>query len=277
MDQSPGQLVGNMVWLVPRYPRKPGRLMKIGSVLTDPTNLETSLNRKCIETPPDIEDETVGIRSSIESSLGRENSALVKAATTIPVFSGIAASMAVEGRWKHDVSTTVRAMDVKAEAFMPDNDDDYMTRVLKIPRVVKYVKDSLFSKRLYIVVGVATAKKLYIKETVTHQQTAGASGSFGLPAVARGEADAEHDATANVVMELEVGEECDFAYRVRQFTYSKMRGLRNKGDYTVKAMFRADADDDDDDDDEPEYVPKFRSLEPSDAAPAEMIQLVADD
>lgn len=40
-------------------------------------------------------------------------------------------------------------------------------------------------------------------------------------------------------------------------------------------MFRADEDADDDD--EPEYVLKFGSLKPSDAAPTELVGLVADD
>ncbi|EPE02715.1 hypothetical protein F503_04064 [Ophiostoma piceae UAMH 11346] len=260
MGQPPGQLVGNMVWLVDRYPRNPGELMRMGSILTNPENLETSLNLNRIEDPPMIIDATLGIRSSVESSLSRDSSALLKAAATVPVFSGIAAGLVVDGRWKHDVTTTVRSMDVKASAFIPD--DDYMGRVLEIPTVVEYVKTGLFSKRLYIVVGVATAKKLYIRR----QDTAGVLGTSGVPA----------ENTTNVSMELEAGEKCDFAYRVRQFTYSKIRGLRSRGDYIKKAMLRADGDTDDDDD-EPEYVPRFRSLEPSDAAPTELVGLVADN
>jgi hypothetical protein len=273
MDQPPGQLVGDMVWLVARYPRKPGELMKMGSILTDPVNLETSLNLESIEDPPKLMDASLGIRSSVENSLGRDNSALVEVAATVPIFSGITASVVVEGRWKLDVTTTVRSMDVQASAFIPD--DDYMGRALQTPKVATYVKAGLFSKRLYIVVGVATARKLYIKETVTHRQAAGASGSVSVPAVAEGAVEAKHDATASVSLDLEVGEECDFAYRVRQFVYSKMRRLRSKGDYTEKAMFRADGDADEDDD-ESEYVPKFRSLKSSDAAPTELVGLVAD-
>ncbi len=277
MDQPPGQLVGNMVWLVARYPRKPGELMKMGSILTDPANLETSLNLESIEDPPKLMDASLGIRSSIETSLSRANSALNKAAANVPVFSSIAAGAAVEGHWRLDVTTTLRAMDVQASSFIPD--DKYMAQALQAPRVAAYVKATLYSKRLYIVVGVATARRLYMKETVTQPQMAGAPGPAGVPAVADGAVGAGHNSTANVRSELEVGEECDFAYRVRQFEYSKIRGLRSQGDYTKAAMFRADGadDDDDDDDDEPEYVPRFVSLKPSDAAPAEVVRLVTDD
>ncbi|CAK7237312.1 hypothetical protein SEUCBS140593_009917 [Sporothrix eucalyptigena] len=266
MDQPPGQLIGDMVWLVARYPQKPGELMKMGSILTDPANLETSLNLESIEDPPKLMDASLGIRSSVETNLNRDNSALIKAAATVPVFSGIAANVVVEGRWKHDVTTTVRSMDVRASAFIPDG--DYMGRALQTPKVAAYVKANLFSKRLYIVVGVATARKLYIKETVTAQQMACASASASVLAVAEGAVEAKHSGTTTVSSELEVGEECDFAYRVRQFVYSKTRGLRS-------SMFRADGNDDDYD--EPEYVPEFVSLKPSDAAPTEMVGLLTDD
>jgi len=62
--QDPGQLAGKMKWLVARYPKPVGELICLGSILTDPEDPESSLNRKNRAEIPaeDILDDSAAIR-----------------------------------------------------------------------------------------------------------------------------------------------------------------------------------------------------------------------
>lgn len=237
MDHSPGQLVGKMLWLVARYPEKPGVIMKLGSILKDPENLESSLNMHSIEAiPPSSQrDASLAVRNCVETNLRRNNSALIKATASIPVLTGITAGASADGHWKHDVAITVKAMDVKAISFIPS--PEYMKKALKNDAVTEYARSNLFGKPLYIVVGVATAKKLHIKEKRSRENKASVSAHLNAQPVGEFEGKVSHENVASVEAELDVGDECDFAYRIKEFLCSKVLGLREKGDRTDKAMF----------------------------------------
>ncbi|PMD47786.1 hypothetical protein L207DRAFT_561205 [Hyaloscypha variabilis F] len=229
-----GDLVGPMKWLIPRYAEKPGSIMRLGSILTDAENLESSLNlHNIIEIPEqDKRDASNAVKRYVESELCQSNSLLVKAVPLIPAFS---AGASVDGHWSHDVRSTVEALNVRAVVFIPTG--EYMEEALKNEHVIGYARRGLFGKRLYIIVGTATASKLSIKENQSSGSGTSSSTNFMAPTVAEVEAGVSHENGARFQSKLEVGEDCDFAYRVREFLYSKAFGLRDKGDRTRKAMF----------------------------------------
>lgn len=95
-----------------------------------------------------------------------------------------------------------------------------MNEALKNKNVKEYAKKGLFCKPLYIIVGTAAASKLSIKEHQSKKNKASDSVNFAAPGgVMEGEGQASHESKAGFDSELEVGEECDFAYRVRGFFY----------------------------------------------------------
>jgi len=227
--------VGKMLWLVPRYVEKQGTLMKLGSILKDPENLESSLNIDAIPAirPSARRDATPHVRHYVHSELSDSNSMLAKAVPNLPLFS---AGVSANGLWTHGAETTVQAMDVKAEVFIPDK--EYMQEALKHKAIIDYAKKGLFATPLYIIVGVATASKLSVKEKQGSEHSAAASAHVTAPGGAgEGEVGFEHESKTAVESELEVGEACDFAYRVREFIYTRIRGLKDKGDRGEGTMF----------------------------------------
>lgn len=234
MVQSGGELLGPMKWLVPRYAEKPGSIMRLGSILTDPENLESSLNLHNIKEilEQDKRDVSLSVKRHIETELRNSNSLLVKAAPSIPALT---VGAAVDGHWSHDAHTMVDALNVRAVVFIPTK--TYMDGALETDEVVAYARRGLFGKPLCIIVGTATASKLSIKQSQSRKLAAGLSATFGVPTVVDVEARLLHESVAGLQSELDVAEECDFAYRVREFSYSKVFGLSDKGDRTEKAMF----------------------------------------
>jgi hypothetical protein len=115
-----------------------------------------------------------------------------------------------------------------------------MNEALKNAEVIKYIK-GLFGNALYIIVGMATASKLLVKENRSAEQKAALSTNI-TPPVTETEFDAKvsYEKKAEIKSEWEVGEECDFAYCVRKFNYSKMRGLRKGENYSEYALFSSD-------------------------------------
>lgn len=176
MSQPSGTLAGKMLWLVPRYVEVPGTLMRLGSVLTDPENLESSLNLHSIPPiPADSQrDASLAVKRHVEVELSKSNSLLVKAAPNIPAFASVGAE--ISGGWNRDASTTVQALNVRATVFIPTK--AYMNAVLGNPNVIEYARRGLFSKPLYIIVGTATASKLSIQESQSRDRRAGALASF---------------------------------------------------------------------------------------------------
>ncbi|KAH7322492.1 hypothetical protein B0I35DRAFT_476440 [Stachybotrys elegans] len=237
MSPVTGKLVGDIKWLVAREPEQPGTIMRLGSILSDPEDLESSLNLHSI---PDIPDRnrrnvSVAVQRTIKAELEQENSAFLKAVPSLPVFS---AGASADGHWNHSATTTVEAMNVRAVVFIPD--DEFMREALEDANVIKYARGAPFGRSLYVIVGTATASKLSVQETQSRAWGAGASANLSVPAVADAEAGVSHERVNGAESGLDVGEECDFAYRVRQFYYSKIFGLCGGRNRTKKALFGED-------------------------------------
>jgi hypothetical protein len=262
-----------MKWLVPRYPEEPGTLMILGSILSDPENLESSLNRLSGVVPipeRDVRDQSKAVRQQVQTELSQQSSLLLKAMSSSPL---LGAGVAVEGHLTHGVETTVGALGVSAKVFIPT--EEYMKKALEDSSVKKFAKSGLFAKSLYIIVGVATASKLVLKET----QSASHGGSVDAQLAPPGSGTelatkAAHEKTGKSTSTLEVEGECDFAYRVREFQYSKIwRSFKDKRDVTEGALFglkdailgvkggNTKADDG-------EYAPAFVEFEDEDESPS---------
>jgi len=87
----------------------------------DPENPETSLNWRTggVAVPEELKlDGTVAVRQQVYSELSTNASALLKAVPpNSPLFN---AGLKVEGKAASEVKTTVNAMHIKAEYFIPD-------------------------------------------------------------------------------------------------------------------------------------------------------------
>ncbi|MCJ1324280.1 hypothetical protein MMC10_000942 [Thelotrema lepadinum] len=245
-----------MSWLVPRYSSAPGQLIVLGSILYDPEEPESCLNRHQIKEidPKHIHDESAALQRAIQTEKPNDYASLLKIAQPL-----LDAALGVGGKPSKDRKLFVDEMDVTAKSFLPDR--EYMDASVEVPCVQQYVKECYFSKTLYIIVGVASARKLGTEE-VTSQ----GSGTEAA-------ADSQHGVSKKAVSGLKFEEVCDFAYRVRKFTYRKLRKnkVKTKGDWSEGALFRAtdnddEEDDDDDNDSEDEYLAGFNDLEDSDVA-----------
>ncbi|KAM0260504.1 hypothetical protein ACHAQJ_002737 [Trichoderma viride] len=241
---TPGQLVGNMLWLVPRYVEKHDTLMKLGSILTDPEDLESSLNLDAIPAiPPSARrDATAHVRHHVRSEISNSNDLFAKAMSTLPLFSaGASAGASADWRWSHSADTMVDAIDVKAEVFIPDK--KFMEEAMKHNAVIEYIRKWSFSKSLYIIVGVATAGEISIKEKQNRQHEAGSSIHLTAPGnLGEIEGGFKHEGGTSKESDLSFVKTCDFAYRIRKFVYTRIRGLKDKGNYGRSAMFgREDA------------------------------------
>ncbi|UNI16670.1 hypothetical protein JDV02_003086 [Purpureocillium takamizusanense] len=235
MPQKPGHVAGKMLWMVPRYAELEGTLIRLGSILSDPENLETSLNLNAIPAIPAgaRRDATPHVRQYVRSEMKNSDSALVKAMPNLPLLS---AGLSGDVRRTDTAETTICAIDVKAEVFMPDK--AFMQEALKHKGVIEHARKGSFGTRLYVIVGVATAGELTVKEKLGNERRAAAPGHLAAPGGAgEGEAGFEHQRQGEVDSELEVKNSCDFAYRLREFVYTRVRGLRDKGDYGENSMF----------------------------------------
>jgi hypothetical protein len=241
--QKPGQLVGKMKWLVARHPKPLGELIFLGSILRDPEEPESSLNRKTdrVEIPKeDRIDDSASIRKHITTELSSGSSALLK--IVAPISPLISAGLGTEGSSNHAVSTIVDAMNVKAEIFIPDK--SYVDQALAKPEVIGYVEQGVWAKSLYMIVGVATAGSLAITEEQSQDKSIGVSANASVVGTGTELASGlsgKSDAKAGSKLETENA--TDFAYRVREFNYSKFRlsgKWKDKGDRIEGAMFGRD-------------------------------------
>ena len=263
MSQSSGRLAGRMKWLVARYPKESGKLITLGSILTDPEEPETRLNRDEVVpiNPDDIMDESLAVSRKVAAELSEESNVLLKAVP--PEIFGPGVS--VDGKLTAGVTTTVEAMNVQAQVFLPRRPEEYMNASLDHVEVQNWVRKHFFVKcPLYLIVGVATANKLSIKESQSRDMAISGKARIGTN-LAGG---AGHKAASTTNSELDIRGKCDFAYRVREFKYWKFKkGATDKGDRSSGALFGIRDDDSDDSDDEDAFVPRFRSFSDEDCSP----------
>lgn len=125
--------------LVARYPKPQGELIFLGSISTDPEEPETSLNRKSGSAEIDHEDRmdnSVAVRQEIHSELSNNARAILKVAS--PSFLLFDTGLKAEGCSEKEVKTSVEALNVRAEIFIPDK--SYVDKTLGRPEVTAYVK-----------------------------------------------------------------------------------------------------------------------------------------
>jgi hypothetical protein len=116
------------------------------------------------------------------------------------------------------------------------------------PEVQEYVKNCNFSKTLYMIIGVASTKKLRIKEESSKQRFAGVGVTAPYPGgTDLGAVGGCHMSKQTAVSEMNTEQQRDFAYRIREFTYWKYRRekVRRKADRNAGALFRTENTDDD--------------------------------
>ncbi|OIW24580.1 hypothetical protein CONLIGDRAFT_691971 [Coniochaeta ligniaria NRRL 30616] len=268
MAQTVGQLVGPMLWLVPRYPETPGSIMRLGSILKDSADLESSLNLPAIPAIPDADrrDASTAVRRRVQAELHKSDSFFVKAAPSIAALFGAEIGASAGAGRDREVTTALDVLDVHATVFIPS--EAYMETALSDEGVRKYVRESLFGKRLYVVVGVATAGRLSVQEARSAGHFAELKAAATLPGgLGEGEAAFEHNRAAMTETEHDVDKACDFAYRARAFFYSKVRKrLVDEGNVTESALFGDDGDKSAVGDDGFVDIPKFEWFEDEDAS-----------
>lgn len=217
--------------------------MVLGSILTKPDDLESSLNHaNGIEAfPPEkIEDQTGAVRLFVRSELSKAHGGRIKA--LLP-FSPIAsAGGGVGANSSRSVDATVEASGVRAVAVLPQTAQDYLERALQAPRVIEYVRKGVFSEPLYMIVGVATCKGLYVGDASSKARSASVDldASLTVGGVEAG-IGVSREKSSSADTEREVVEECDFAYRVREFQYSRRKKrIKKSANVTDGAMFGTD-------------------------------------
>lgn len=241
MPQS-GKLAEKMKWIVTRYPKPCGQLIALGAILSDPEDPETRLNwhsAKDID-PKYLIDESRAVQRVIHAGISNDSHIMLK--LTQLLGGGLNAS----GGAKDDRKTIIDAVDVEAKIFLPDK--GYMNASMETPEVQEYVRNCNFSKTLYVIVGVASAKKLRIKELSSKQRSVGVGVTAPYPGGPDlGTAGGCHKSAEAAVSELNTEQKCDFAYRIREFTYWKYRKekVKMKADRNAGALFRTGNTDDD--------------------------------
>lgn len=242
MTQPPGHIAGGMKWHIYRYPPKINTLLVLGSILTDPKDPESSLNYESgiKPWPSDLKlDQTQAVRLMVNAELSKNLGGKLKA--VLPTVVGVVSSGgSLEASRINSIEGTVEAMDISAEIIKPGRTaQKYMDEALQMSEVVEYVKSGgLTYKPLYLIVGVATCKKLIMGESKTRGRTfsAEADANLGLTGVEAGAGVSfVNNAVAGVAMEVQ--EECAFAYRVREFRYSRLRKGAKVKDVTDGSLF----------------------------------------
>lgn len=247
MVDSTGRVKGDKLWHVYRYPQQPKTLMVLGSILTRPDRLESSLNHRQVMVRPFPEgktiDQTQAARSFVRSEFSKKTGGRLKALLPCSPVASAGGGLAMDV--SSSVESTIEASRVRAVAMMPDVAGEFVDEALQLPRVVEHLRKGFFAEPLYMIVGVATCKKLFLGSTSSR----GGSGSLDLDAsvsVAGVEAGvgASRDRKASTEFAVEIDDECDFAYRVREFQYSRRKKrIKKSVDVTEGAMFGNDADD----------------------------------
>lgn len=264
MTNSSGRLKGDKLWHVYRYPQRPNTLMVLGSILTTPDDIESSLNHPSgIEPFPAgvVEDQTGAVRLFMRSELSRTHGGRIKA--LLP-FSPIAsAGGGVGAASSRSLDATIEASDVRAVAILPQTAQDYVERALQSSKVIDYVRKGIFAEPLYMIVGVATCKKLYMGDSAskTRSVSVDLDASLTVGGIEAGTG-VSREKEASADSERELVEECDFAYRVREFQYSRRKKrVKKSSNVTEGAMFGTDHSEQED---SYEEVPVFEYFESED-------------
>jgi len=208
MSAPPGGLVGPKVWLVPRYSQPAGTLIKLGSILTNPYNPETSLNLQENLNPIDIQirDASHSVRIAITST-STENTS-TKIGGNVPISHIINMRLSLSGSTKQDITTTLKATNITAKYFLPD--DAYCRSIFEKPDVVKHVRFGGFPP-LYLIIGVATASQLNVTENIQQDHTT----EFTIANSAEARPSISHNQNLSSTIESSIAG-VDFAYRVRE-------------------------------------------------------------
>ncbi|KAI1098786.1 hypothetical protein F4804DRAFT_113198 [Jackrogersella minutella] len=266
MANPSGRIAGPIRWHVYREPQPPNTRMMLGSILTKPDDLETSLNYGSgIEEIPrhKREDCSTMVRRIIKSELSKDVGG--KLSAILPTLPWINAGGGLESVRSSNAQATVESQNIRAQIISPDTAKEYMDHALLAPRVLEYVKSCLFAKPLYLIVGVATCSDLSASETRCGSRNASAEATVNaMGAQIAGSAFAASQ--GSVGGEFVVDGECDFAYRVREFQYSRRRKeFKKSSDVTDGAMFGLDGEDRSTEiDDESDEIPQFEYLEDED-------------
>ncbi|KAI7785612.1 hypothetical protein LA080_006632 [Diaporthe eres] len=237
---NPSGLRGDKLWHVYRYPQRPNTLMVLGSILTKPDDLESSLNHA----------------SGIETHWGR-----IKALLPFSLIASAGGGLSATS--SRSVDATVEASGVRAVAVLSQTAQEYLERALQSPKVIEDVRKGVFSEPLYMIVGVATCKGLYVGDASTKARSASVDLDASLTAggVETG-IGVSREKSSSADIERKVVEECDFAYRVREFQYSRRKKrIKKSANVTDGAMF---GDDNPEEDGPFEEVPVFEYFESED-------------
>ncbi|KAK2599172.1 hypothetical protein QQS21_005362 [Conoideocrella luteorostrata] len=232
---SGGQLAGVLKWLVPRYPPNKGTLMKLGTILTRPGELESCLDLQGEKDIPASSTYKHQLSTGpAQQNLQTDKGFAFRAILSISSFLGITGN--VEGKRVGGVNTSVIAKNAEATVFIPT--EDYMNKALRRREVEEYIRKTGWEEPLYVVVGVATADRLHLEET--RSGTAQASGSLRANATGTDWSGitASHDKVNSSVRKSDL-KDCDFAYRLKEINYSKEFGHRLGDDYTKGALLGA--------------------------------------
>lgn len=201
--------------------------MVLGSILKEPHDLESSLNFGSIEAFKDDErlEQTPEVRRLIDTSLRMDQSGQLKASLPMlsPKISGGADLRAASAE---SIQATMAASNVRAEVIMPDTAIAHVKKALdENEKIWKHVQSGGLTNYnpLYIIVGVATCKRLVQKESRTREGNLEIepSGNFAL-AGAEIATQAAAGSKGGDDIKVKIEEECAFAYRLREFQYSKL-------------------------------------------------------
>lgn len=214
--------------------------MALGSILTRPDSLESSLNYRQLMSSPFPKDKTLdqseAVRRFVRCEISKSTGGKLKA--LIP-FSLIASAGAELGA---DTSTSLEnimeASQVRAVAIMPDEAQEFVEEALQTPKVKQYVRGGAFGKPLYMIVGVATCRALRLGSASSREGSLSLDldASLTVSGVEAG-VGASIERKKSAELDIEVDEECDFAYRVREFQYSKLRKQITKSRDMTKGAF----------------------------------------
>ncbi|QPC71745.1 hypothetical protein HYE68_002497 [Fusarium pseudograminearum] len=249
-------------WIIPQECLSPVDLV-LGSILKYPNDPIDILNRKEVEPidPSAIINEREQVTKSFTDALDTGFNSKIGASSVLAAVLG--ASPFVEGNWSKGVSFTIEAKNVRAQRFIPT--EPYVNKALRTPQVDAFVRDSLFSAPVYMVVGISIAKAL--SRTASRSRNRGGGGGMGIGPPGTGiEVSAELTANHGVESSYHdsVEDEVVLAYRLRRFRYSKrkdeFRSARQDETkhtrYSMEdRMLRFEEDNEDDDDDI--YIPTF--------------------
>ncbi|GKU03430.1 unnamed protein product [Fusarium langsethiae] len=259
-------------WIIPQECLSPVDLV-LGSILKYPSDPIDILNRNEVEPidPSAIVSEREQVTKSFTDVLDTGFNSKIGASSVLAAVLG--ASPFVEGNWSKCTSFTIEAKNVRAQRFIPS--ESYVDKALRTPQVDVFVRNSLFSAPIYMVVGVAVAKTL--SRTAERSRSRGGGGGMGIGPPGTGvevsaELTANHGAESTYHDSVE--DEVVLAYRLRRFRYSKRKDefKRAKQDETKHALYRlenrvlrsGDEDEDDEEDDDNTYFPAFSYFEGDD-------------